>query len=156
MKKWLLLFAVIILATLQLIWPMSLSLFNSRPDLLLLFVLALVFYFNFKTALLFSIIAGLFKDAFLPSGLASNTIFFSLWSYLTFRLSSQISTEQGYIRLFIVLIVALLNNIVIGIQSLNAGNFIPAGIFLRNLIIPSVYTAALSPLIFKLTKKIAV
>jgi rod shape-determining protein MreD len=153
--KWQLLFTVIILVTLQLIWPVSLSLFNSKPDLLLIFVVSLVFYFNFKTALAFGIIAGLLKDVFLPSGVAINTISFSAWSYLIFRLSSQISTEHGYVRLAIILIVAVLNNIVIGMQSLNSGSFIPVGIFLRSLFISSVYTAALSPLIFKLTKKIA-
>ena len=156
MRKWLLLFTVIIFTTLQLIWPTWLSPFNSKPDLLLVLVVSLVFYFNFKTALLFAILAGLLKDAFLPSTAAINTISFSLWSYLTFRLSSQISTEHSYVRLFIILIVAVLNNIVIGIQSLNSGNFIPLGIFLRNLLIPSVYTAAISPLVFKLTKRIAV
>jgi len=156
MKKCLLLFTVIILASLQLIWPVTLSFFNSKPDLLLIFAVSLVFYFNFKIVLLFGIIAGLLKDSFLPSAVAINTISFSVLSYLIFRLSSQISTEQSYIRLAIILIAAVLNNTVIGMQSLNSGNFIPAGIFLRNLLISSVYTAALSPLIFKLTKKIAV
>lgn len=155
MKKWLLLFTIIILATLQLTWPVSLSFFNSKPDLLLIFVASLVFYFNFKIALVFGILAGLLKDAFLPSAMAINTISFSVWSYLIFRLSSQVSTENSYIRLAIILIVAVLNNIVIGMQSLNSGNFIPAGIFLRNLFISPVYTAVLSPLVFKLTKKIA-
>ena len=155
MKKWQLLIIVMILATLQLIWPASFSLFHSKPDLLLIFVASLVFYFNFKTALAFAIIAGLLKDAFLPTSAAINTISFSVLSYLIFRLSRQISTEHNYIRLAVVLIAAVLNNIVIGIQSLNSGNFIPAGIFLRNLLIPSVYTVAVSPLVFKIIKKVA-
>ncbi|MDD5561210.1 MAG: rod shape-determining protein MreD [Candidatus Omnitrophica bacterium] len=155
MKKWLIFFALIIIATLQLNWPASLSFFNTKPDLLLIFSISLVFYFNFKTALVSSVLAGLFKDAFLPSAIAINTLSFAVWSYLTFRLSSQVSTENSYVRLAIILIIAVLNNIVIGIQSLNSGSFIPAGIFLRSLIISSLYTGALSPLVFKLTKKIA-
>lgn len=157
MKKWLLvLFTLIILVTLQLSWLVSLSIFNTKPDLLLIFTVSLVFYFNFKIALVTGILAGLFKDAFLPSGMAINTLLFSVWSYLTFRLSSQISTENSYVRLIIILIIAILNNTVIGMQSLNSGNYIPAGIFLRSLLISSVYTVVLSPFIFKLTKKIAV
>jgi len=156
MKKWLIiLLTLIILATLQLSWPVCLSFFHAKPDLLLIFVVSLVFYFNFKIALLFAVLAGLFKDAFLPSASAINTLAFSAWSYLTFRLSSQISTENSYVRLVIILIISLLNNTALGIQSLNSGNYIPAGIFLRNLLITSVYTVALSPFIFKLTKRIA-
>ena len=156
MKKLLwILFTIVILATLQLNWPVFLSLFNTKPDLLLVFTISLVFYFNFKIALVSAVLAGLLKDAFLPSPLAINTVLFSAWSYLIFRLSSQISTENSYVRLAIILIIAVLNNIVIGIQCLNSGSYIPAGIFLRNLLIPSVYTVALSPLIFKLTKRIA-
>ncbi|MDD5409534.1 MAG: rod shape-determining protein MreD [Candidatus Omnitrophica bacterium] len=156
MKNWpLILLTLIALATLQLSWPVPLKFFNANPDLLLIFAVSLVFYFNFKIALISGVLAGLLKDAFLPSALAINTASFAVWSYLTFRLSSQISTENDYVRLVVILIVALLNNAVIGIQSLSSGSFIPAGIFLRNLIIPSVYTMALSPLVFKLTKKIS-
>jgi len=156
MKKWLsIFFVLILLTTLQLSWPVSLSFFNTKPDFLLIFVVSLVFYFNFKIALILAILAGLLKDAFLPSGMAMNTILFSVWSYLTFRLSSQISTENNYVRLGIILIIAVLNNTVLGVQNLNSGNYIPAGIFLRNLLISSVYTGAVSPLIFKLTKKIS-
>ena len=155
MKKWFILFTLIILVVLQLDWPASLSFFNTKPDLLLIFAVSLIFYFNFKIALVSGILAGLFKDAFLPSALAINTLSFGVWSYLTFRLSSQISTENNYVRLVVILIIAVLNNAVIGIQSLNSGSSIPAGIFLRSLFISSVYTAALSPLVFKLTKKIA-
>ena len=156
MKKWLLLSAIIILTTLQLIWPGFLVFFHCKPDLLLVFTVSLVFYLDFKTALIFAVLAGLTKDIFLPVFFAVNTISFSVWSYLAYRLSGQISTENDYVRLAIVLIAAFLNNIITGLGILNSGNIIPPGIFLRNLIIPSVYSAALSPLIFKLIKKITV
>jgi len=156
MKKWLsILFVLIILATLQLCWPTFLNFFHTKPDLLLIFVVSLVFYFDFKIALVCAILAGLIKDAFIPTELAINTLLFSLWSYLTFRLSSQISTENSYVRLVIILAMAVLNNTVMGIYILNSGNFIPVGIFLRSILIASIYTAVAAPLIFKLTKKIA-
>lgn len=154
MKKWLLLAVAMVLAVLQLSWPEFLVFFHARPDLLLIFVTAAVFYLDFKIALVFAIICGLLKDAFLPGDFGINTVLFSFWCYAIWKLGRQISTEQTIVRLAIVFITAFLNNIISGVQSVNLGNFIPAGIFLRNLIIPSLYTAALSPLVFKLTKKI--
>lgn len=154
MKKWLLLAVAMVLAVLQLSWPEFLVFFHARPDLLLIFVAAAVFYLDFKIALVFAIICGLLKDAFLPGDFGINTVLFSFWCYAIWKLGRQISTEQTIVRLAIVFITAFLNNIISGVQSVNLGNFIPAGIFLRNLIIPSLYTAALSPLVFKLTKKI--
>jgi rod shape-determining protein MreD len=155
MKKLFFLLAVIILVSLELSWPPFLIFFHCQPDLLLIFMVALVFYTDFRTALFFGILAGLAKDIFLPGALGINTICFSIWSYLIFRLSRQMTSEEHYVRLLIVLAAALLNNFIVGLQSVAAGNIIPAGIFLRNLIITSVYTTLLSPWIFKLTKKIA-
>lgn len=156
MKKWPFLLIAIILAGFQLTWPVFLSFFNCRPDLLLILAVVLIFYLDFKAALILAVFCGLLKDVFLPFPVALNTILFPLWSFLIYRLSSQISTEDGYIRLGIVLTASLLNNIAAGLQSINSGNIIPPVIFLRNLIIPPIYTAALSPLVFKLVKRIAV
>ena len=155
MKKLFFLLAIVILATIELNWPSFLIFFYCKPDLLLIFMVALVFYTDFKTALIFGVLAGLAKDVFLPWGMAINTICFGIWSYAVYRLSRQVSSEEVYVRLAIVLVVVLLNNFIIGLQSVAAGNIIPPGIFLRNLIIVSIYTSVLSPLIFKLTKKIS-
>ncbi len=155
MKILFFLLTIIILATLGLSWPIFLTFFYCKPDLLLIFMAALVFYTDFKTALIFGILAGLTKDVFLPWTLAINTICFSIWSYLIYRLGHQISIEENYVRLAVVLAVGLLNNFIIGMQNVAVGNIIPLGIFLRNMIIVSVYSMALAPLIFKLTKKIA-
>jgi len=153
MKNLFFLLTIIILATLGLNWPIFLNFFYCKPDLLLIFMVALVFYTDFKTALIFGILAGLAKDVFLPWALPINTICFSIWSYSVYRFGRQISTEENYVRLAVVLAVGMLNNFVIGIQSVSTGNIMPPGIFLRNLIIVSVYSTLLSPLIFKLTKK---
>lgn len=154
MKKWFFLLSIIGLVFLQLTWPVFLSFFNCKPDFLLILIVTLVFYLDFKTALFFAVLTGLTKDLFLRQSFAINTILFSIWSYLIYLLRRQISTENDYVRVAIVLIAALLNNIVSGLQAVNSGGVIPPGIFLRNLIISSVYTALLSVLVFKLTKKI--
>ncbi len=155
MKKLLFLLIIIVLASFELNWPNFLNFFYCKPDFLLIFMVALVFYTDFRTALLFGILAGLAKDVFLPWPLAMNTICFSIWSYLIYRLSRQISTEEDYVRWAIVLVTVLLNNLVLGLRFIATGNIMPPGIFLRNLIIVIIYTTVVSPLIFKLTKKIS-
>jgi len=154
MKKWLLLATVMVLALLQLSWPEFLVFFHTRPDLLLIFVIAAVFYLDLKSALVFGVLCGLLKDVFLPQSFGINTVLFIGWAGAIRLLGRQISTEHDLIRYTIVLIVAFLNNIIIGLQTINIGNYIPAGIFLRNLIVGALYTAALSPFVFKLAKKI--
>jgi rod shape-determining protein MreD len=154
MRKWFLLLLLIALGTLELSWPKFLTFFYARPDLLLIFAIAAVFYLDFKLALAISILCGLFKDIFLPIGFGMNTILFSIFCYLVHRILRQISAEFDFMPLALVLVVALFNNIITGLITVNSGNIIPWGIFLRNLIIPSVYTALVSPLVFKLTKKI--
>lgn len=155
MKKWLLLLTVILLAILQISWPEFLVFFYARPDLLLIFVVASVFYLELNTALVLAVLCGFLKDVFLPGDFGMNTVLFGILCYLIWLTGRQISTEQTGVRLVIVLAAALVSNIVSGFRSVNLGNHIPAGIFLRNLIFPSFYTTALSPLVFKLTKKIA-
>ena len=65
MKNLIFLLTIIILASLGLNWPIFLNFFYCKPDLLLIFTITLVFYTNFKTALIFGILAGLAKDVFL-------------------------------------------------------------------------------------------
>ncbi|MEI6831622.1 MAG: rod shape-determining protein MreD [Candidatus Omnitrophota bacterium] len=154
MRKWFLLLLLIVLATLELSWPKFLTFFYARPDLLLILCIAAVFYLDFKTALAISILCGLLKDIFLPVGFGMNTILFAIWCYCVNKLLRQISAEFDFMPFVLVLIVALFNNIIGGLIIVNSGNIVPLGIFLRNLIAPSVYTALVSPLVFKLTKRI--
>jgi len=155
MKNWFFLPVIIFLVSLQLTWPGFLSFFNCKPDLLLILSVALVFYLDFQTAFIFAVLAGLTKDLFLQQPFALNTILFCLWSYLTYILTRQISTDLGYVRAAIVLIAAFLTNIITGMIIVNFVGVVPVGIFLRNLIVSSVYTVAITPLIFTLTKKIS-
>ncbi|MFA4988990.1 MAG: rod shape-determining protein MreD [Candidatus Omnitrophota bacterium] len=155
MKKLFLALVLIALATIQLNWPSFLVFFNNRPDLLLAFAIASAFRFNFRTALLLGLVSGLLKDAFLPSAVAVNTFTFGIWVYLVFRLSSQISTDNDYVRLAVMLIVALLNNLVLGFHVLGAGSYLPAGIFLRNLVLSSIYTGAVFIPVMRLSGKVS-
>ncbi|MFA7283332.1 MAG: rod shape-determining protein MreD [Candidatus Omnitrophota bacterium] len=152
--------AIVVLTTLELAWPAFLDFFYCKPDLLLAFAVSLVFYADFKTAFLFGTLSGLAKDLFLFRGVAVNTFCFGALVYLVYRVSRQISTEDFYVRLLIVLAAALLNNFVTGLNAAAglegmASGGVPAGIFLRNLLISSFYTVLLAPAVFKLAKKTA-
>ena len=154
MKKLMLLLGIVVLTILELNWPSFLRFFHGQPDLLLVFMVSLVFYTDFSTALFFGILAGLFKDIFLFSSVAINTICFGVYSYLVYLLSRQISIDEDYVRWGIILIVALMHNFILGLQGLAGGTLISSGIFLRNLIIVSAYKTLLSPFILKFIKKI--
>jgi len=154
MKKLFYLLTVILLGLLQLNWPGFLSFFNSRPDLLLIFAVSAVIYLDFKSAFVLGAFCGLIKDVFLTGVFGTNILLFCALCYLVFRLSRQLSTETDLIRLGLVCVAVLLSNVVNGIQSAYSGG-IPAGIFLGNLFFSTGYTLVLSPLVFKLTRKIA-
>jgi hypothetical protein len=98
----------------------------------------------------------LLKDAFLPQALAVNTLLFAVWGYLAYRICSQVSTENNYIRFSVVLMLALLNNAATGLYLIKTGSVIPAGIFLRSLVFASLYTVLAASLMFKFIKKLSV
>lgn len=153
MKKWLFLFLAFGLGLLQLSPLGVLTPFNIKPDLLLIAALSAVFFFEFKYAFFLSVFCGLFKDAFLVYPLALNTFSFALWSYLVFRVAKEISTENILVKIGVVFLVALLQNIITGIAC-SYGGIVPAGIYLRVVVFGSIYTALVSPLVFKLAKVI--
>jgi rod shape-determining protein MreD len=159
MKKIYILLAIVVLTALELAWPAFLDFFYCKPDLLLAFAVSLVFFADFKTAFLSGTLCGLAKDLFLPWGFAVNTVCFGVLVYLVYRINRQISTEDFYVRLLIVLTAALLSNLVSGINAAAglegmASGGVPAGIFLRNLLVSSFYTVLLAPAVFKLAQKI--
>jgi len=153
MKKWLFVFFTLCLGVLQISPLGALTPFNIKPDLLLIAALSAVFFFEFKYAFFLSVFCGLFKDVFLVYPLTLNTFLFALWSFVVFKAAKEISTENILVKIGVVFLVALLQNIITGIACSYAG-LIPLGIYLRVVILGSIYTAAVSPLVFKLTKKI--
>jgi rod shape-determining protein MreD len=156
MKKILIFICPVVLAVIQLSWPPALTVFNVKPDLLFAFSVSLIFYFDFRISLAAAVFSGLLKDAFLPQALAVNTLLFAVWGYLAYRICSQVSTENNYIRFSVVLMLALLNNAATGLYLIKTGSVIPAGIFLRSLVFASLYTVLAASLMFKFIKKLSV
>lgn len=153
MRRTVFFIAIACAAVAQLSLLNSLSIFGVKPDLLLAGVLAASLVLPLRYALVLSIICGIFKDLFLsvaPNGL--NTVLFVLWGYLLSRLNSQISTEHILVRAVLILALSALHNLISGLAGAYAGNFIPAGIFLKILFISPLYTTLVSLLFLKLAR----
>ncbi len=151
MKKWLFFLLTFFLGIIQ-VSPLGfLTPFNIKPDLLLISALTAVFLFEFRFALILSVFCGLFKDVFLVYPFTLNTFSFALWSCLVYRAAKEISTENMLVKAGIVFLVALLQNIITGVAGSYSG-ITPIGIYLRVVLFSSIYTAAVSPLVFKAGK----
>jgi rod shape-determining protein MreD len=144
------LFVIVILGILQVTLLDYFRVFGIRPDLLLICVVVASLVFEFKWAFILSIFAGIFKDACGVSTFGINTLLFPIWCLLIARLNREITLDNNLIHMGLVFIVTILHNIVSGMISVYSGNVIPLGIFLRIVIIESIYTALVLPLIFKI------
>ncbi|MBI3990850.1 MAG: rod shape-determining protein MreD [Candidatus Omnitrophica bacterium] len=149
MKKLIFFFLIIIFALLQATLLNCIDIFNIKPDLLLASVIISSLSFNPVWALSLSIFAGILKDIFSANTFGMNTILFFLWSLFIIELSRGITFDSKYIRLALIFIIAILNNIIIRLIFLFLGNLIPWGIFLRITLVESLYTALFLPLVFK-------
>jgi len=150
-KKLIFISVIIIFVLLEATVLNCVNVFNVKPDLLLACVIIASLFLEPAWAIFLSIFAGILKDIFSVNAFGMNTILFFLWSLLIVRLSRKITFESNYIRLALVFIIAVLNNIVIRLVFLFLGNFISWGIFLRITFIESLYTALIFPLVLKLT-----
>ncbi len=151
MKQLIFISVIIIFVLLEATVLNCVNVFNVQPDLLLACVIIASLFLEPAWAIFLSIFAGILKDIFSVNAFGMNTIFFFLWSLLIVRLSRKITFESNYIRLALVFIIVMLNNIVIRLVFLFLGNFISWGIFLRITFIESLYTALIFPLVLKFT-----
>lgn len=155
MRGWIFLPGIFIAAILQATLLDSFKLFNVKPDLLLIAVVITALYFNFnlKWALGLAIFAGILKDVFSLNPFGLNLFLFPLWSLLIIKLSRQITLESNFVRIPLLFIIVVLNDMIIKLICFSGGQFIPAGIYLRTLFFESLYTAAILPFAFKVLWK---
>ncbi len=140
---------IIIFALLQTTILNYVSIFNVKPDLLLISVLIASLFFKPAWALSLSIFAGILKDILSVNAFGFYSIIFFLWSLLIIKLSRKISFDSNYVRLILVFIIAILNNIILRLIFIFLGNFISLGLFLRITFIESLYTALIFFLVLK-------
>ena len=154
MKNFIFIAAIIIFALLQTTILNCVNIFNVKPDLLLSSVIIASLFFKPQWAISLSIFAGILKDIFSVNVFGLNSILFFLWSFLIIKLSRKISFDSNYVRLVLVFIIAILNNIITRLIFLFLGNFISLGLFLRITFIESLYTALILPLALKFARNL--
>jgi rod shape-determining protein MreD len=115
--------------------------FGVKPDLLLAAAFIGGIFLGLKPALALSIFAGILKDAFSLNAFGLSAVLFPLWVLLIAKLIRRISIEDNLSRTLLILTVALLNNLISGFVLIYTGAFVPLGIFLRIVVLSSIYTA---------------
>lgn len=154
MKKFLFFIAIVISGLLQVTILNYFKIFNIKPDLLLICAVIASLTFELKWALTFSLFSGLLKDVFAINSFGINSALFILWSFLIVRLNREISLESNVLRAGLVFIITFLHSIISGLIYTYSGRFVPLGILLRIIIIQSVYTALVLPIVYKFIKPI--
>ena len=149
MKNFIFIAIIIIFGLLQATVLNYINIFNVKPDLLLISVIIASLFFEPTWAISLSIFAGILKDVFSVNAFGMHTILFFLWSFLIIKLSRKITLDDNYIKLVLIFIIAILNNIIIRLIFLFLGNFISLGLFLRITFINSLYTAFIFLLVLK-------
>lgn len=142
----------LILVVFQLTSLSYFRLFGVSPDLFLICVFIASLFFELRWSIIFSVLLGIFKDSFSPDTFGLNIILFSLWSFLIVKVSRKITIEDNITRALLLFIVALLQNIISGLLLFYSGGNVPTGIFLRIILLGSLYTALILPLILKIVK----
>lgn len=127
--------------------------FGVKPDLILIAVFIAAFSLDLKSALGVGLLAGVFKDAFTSNLLSFNAVLFPLWVFLIVKLIKRVSIEDNISRVFILFLVALLNNVISGFVLIYSIGSLSFGIFLRITFLASAYTALIFALILKIIKK---
>jgi len=121
--------------------------FGAKPDLLLAAMVIANLFFGFRWAFAFSLFAGIFKDLFVVSYPGLNTVSFAFWSLIICQIKRHFSLDYILVRVILLWLVALLQNIGTGVWLILCGNHLPAGIFLRIVIFSPLYTAVVLPLL---------
>lgn len=128
-----------------------LKFFSIKPDLLLAIVLIWAVFLRSTDAFKLGILAGFLKDLFSENILGINTLLFPFWVVVTLKLSKRIALDNRLIQMILVFIVSILTNIIYRLVIIFMGTYIPWVISLRIIILSSLYTAFLLPILLKIT-----
>ncbi len=152
MKKWFFLLLILIAVFLEVSILNSFRIFNAKPSLLLVLVVIASISFELRWALFFCILAGALKDIFCADIFCWNALMFALLCFLIARLSREITIDSYLVSSILVFFVVFLSDIVIRLAFAYSGRNVPIGIFLRIAFFESLYTMAVTPLVFKIVK----
>lgn len=154
MKKIKILIFLLLLAIFETTGLDSIRIFNVRPDLILIAVIVLGFSYNLSVTLMFSFFAGFIKDILSTGPFGLNTFIFVLIVYTLSKLSKRFIIEGLILRIAIISIAVILENLVAGSILSFYASPISLGILLRLSFLSAIYTALFSYPIFKLINHI--
>lgn len=145
------------LAVVQVTLADFLSLWGNKPDLLLAGAVGacLMSDLRFEAAVVIAAFCGILKDVTISGTFGRNFPLLILWSVLIWQGVKKISIETMPLKAALVLLTALVHNIVTGCILAASGVTVPAGIFFRNVVFGSIYTALFSPLVFELVRRLS-
>lgn len=126
------------------------KIFNVKPDLVLVAIIIISLSLDLKWVMMFSYLAGLFKDTLGIEPLGLNILALPLIGFLVFKLSKKIIIETNYMKIATVFTAVILENLIAILCLILMGSGIPIGIFFRFTIVGSIYTALLFPLVYRL------
>jgi rod shape-determining protein MreD len=140
------------LGLLQVTFLDQFKVFGIEPDFFLTTVVIAGLFFEIRLAVVFGACIGFFKDIFSLGTFGWDILLFSLWAFLTVKISRKVAIEDNITRTLLLFVIALMQNIAVGLSSGLSGSSIPFGIFLRVVFLSALYTALPLPLILKITK----
>lgn len=153
MKKEFFLVIIFIFCLLQVTILDYFKVFQVKPDLLFISVVIASLFFSGKWAILFSLLSGVLKDVFTIDTFGINTLLFTLESFFVIRLSKKITLDENFLYAAVIFAAVIINAIIIRVASIFFGDSVVSpGIFLRIAFFQAIYTALISPLLFKLAK----
>lgn len=149
MKKWPFFVFIVLCALIQISVLQVVRVFGIKPDLLLIGMVLANLLFDTPQAIIVSLFCGLMKDIFAPTLFGPNVILFVVWGLCISRLNREISIDNMYLRVALVFAVSLLHGIASGLYFISAGAYIPFGIFLKIVVVGSIYTALALPVVVR-------
>lgn len=144
--------AVFVACMLQVTAVNHFKIFGIKPDLILISIVLVSLFCEWKVAVALSIMCGAFKDIYGAGPFVLNTILSPLWSILVINLARRLSIDINLTRAVLVFIIAVLNAFAIALFLWYMGTAVAFGVFIRTTFLDSLYTALLSLLVFKAFK----
>jgi len=133
----------------------SFQLLGVQPNLLLMSAVTASLIFELKWAFVFAIFAGMLNDTLGVGAFGINTLLFCVWVFLIIKLSRKIPLDSKPIRIILVFIIVISHNFLKKFIFFIWGKpSVSISMFLYITFWESLYTAAVSPLLFKLLESV--
>lgn len=154
MGNWFFLFFIFILSLFQAV-ILDFQLFNVKPDFMLISVAIAAFYLDLKWVLILGTFAGLLKDSLGVTAFGVNTLLFPSLGFVMIKLAKKISVDNNFVRITVIFIMGFFGHIIARViffflDKINIALFA----FLRLALLESLYTALVSPLLFRVARPI--